>query len=158
MGADDNRRMSRRAWFSRVLAPLKPVAKTKPPGPNPHLEVAVIAARSCLPYQGTACTMCSDQCPVPGAIAFEENLPVIVPEICTGRLFGPVVQFVQVFWIFGFAFREENAYIFYGINVKLLPRKGWEIEVAELAGEKQFSQRPLRQGYFEKKFFFCLRS
>jgi Na+-translocating ferredoxin:NAD+ oxidoreductase RNF subunit RnfB len=84
MGADDNRRMSRRAWFSRVLAPLKPVAKTKPPGPNPHLEVAVIAARSCLPYQGTACTMCSDQCPVPGAIAFEENLPVIVPEICTG--------------------------------------------------------------------------
>lgn len=82
--ADDNRRMSRRAWFSRVLAPLKPVAKAKTPSPNSHLEVAVIAARSCLPYQGTACSMCSDQCPVSGAIAFEEGYPVIVPEICTG--------------------------------------------------------------------------
>jgi len=76
--------MSRRAWFSRVLAPLKPVAKTTAHTPNSQLEVAVIAARSCLPYQGTACTMCSDQCPVPGAIAFEEGFPVIVPEICTG--------------------------------------------------------------------------
>jgi len=80
--ADDNRRMSRRAWFSRVLAPLKPVAKKVAARTEP--EVAVIAARSCLPYQGTACTMCSDQCPVPGAIAFEEGYPVIVPEICTG--------------------------------------------------------------------------
>jgi Na+-translocating ferredoxin:NAD+ oxidoreductase RNF subunit RnfB len=82
--ADDNKRMSRRAWFSRVLAPLKPAAKPGARSPNPHLEVAVIAARSCLPYQGTPCTMCSDQCPVSGAIAFEENLPIIVPEICTG--------------------------------------------------------------------------
>lgn len=85
MSADDNRHMSRRAWFSRVLSPLKPAAvKSKAHTPNSHLEVAVIAGRNCLPYQGTACTMCSDQCPVPGAIAFEQNLPMIVPEICTG--------------------------------------------------------------------------
>lgn len=80
--SDDNGRMSRRAWFSRVLAPLRPVAKKAAPGTRP--DVAVIAARSCLPFQGTPCTMCSDQCPVPGAIAFEEGLPIIVPEICTG--------------------------------------------------------------------------
>jgi ferredoxin-type protein NapG len=74
--------MSRRAWFSRVLAPLKPAAKPEPRIDAP--QVAVIAARSCLPYQGTPCTMCSDQCPVPGAIVFEDDLPMVVPETCTG--------------------------------------------------------------------------
>ena len=83
----ERRKMSRRAWFSRVLSPLSaagkgaaPESRRKPDG----AEVAVIAARLCLPYQGTACTMCSDQCPVPGAITFENELPVVVPDVCTG--------------------------------------------------------------------------
>lgn len=79
---DDKRRMSRRAWFSRVLAPLKPAKEIVAREAAP--EVAVIAGRLCLPYQGTPCTMCSDQCPVPGAITFEDGLPMIVPDVCTG--------------------------------------------------------------------------
>jgi len=74
--------MSRRAWFSRVLAPLKP-AKTIVARESAS-QVAVISGRSCLVYQGTVCTACSDHCPVPGAIVIEDGYPMIVPEICTG--------------------------------------------------------------------------
>lgn len=80
--SDDNRRMSRRAWFSRMLAPLKPAKEVAARQAAP--QVAVIAGRSCLPYQGTPCTVCSEQCPVPGAIVIEDGYPMIVPEICTG--------------------------------------------------------------------------
>lgn len=79
---DDRKHMSRRAWFSRVLSPLKGPKETV--ARQSAAQVAVIAGRTCLPYQGTPCTMCSDQCPVPGAIVFEDDLPMVAPEVCTG--------------------------------------------------------------------------
>ena len=87
MSADDKKHISRREWFSRMFSPVRAASKVAAPepasGPDDSL-VAVIAARSCLPYQGMPCTNCSDQCPVPGAIVFEHDLPVVVPEVCTG--------------------------------------------------------------------------
>lgn len=39
---------------------------------------------ACLAYQGTFCSVCREQCPVPGAIKVDEGKPVILDDICTG--------------------------------------------------------------------------
>lgn len=78
----DSTRISRRAWFSRMLAPLKPAKDVAARQTAP--QVAVIAGRTCLPYQDLPCTVCSEQCPVTGAIVIEDGYPMVVPEVCTG--------------------------------------------------------------------------
>lgn len=79
---DDDSPMSRRAWFSRMFAPLKPAKEIAARQAAP--QVAVIAGRLCLAYQGSACTVCSEQCPVPGAIVIEGGYPGVVADTCTG--------------------------------------------------------------------------
>lgn len=79
---DNNSPMSRRDWFSRMFAPLQGAGKVIQRQSAP--QVAVIAGRSCLAYQGSACTVCSEQCPVPGAIVIEDGFPRVVADICTG--------------------------------------------------------------------------
>lgn len=39
---------------------------------------------NCLAYQGSFCTVCSEQCPEPGAIRIELGKPTFVEEPCTG--------------------------------------------------------------------------
>lgn len=39
---------------------------------------------ACLAYTGSFCTVCSEQCPVPGAIRLTAGKPTVVQELCTG--------------------------------------------------------------------------
>lgn len=45
---------------------------------------AVIQPTSCLACIGSFCTVCSEQCPVPGAIEVRAGRPRIIEEKCTG--------------------------------------------------------------------------
>ncbi|MCP4698728.1 MAG: hypothetical protein GY862_18035 [Gammaproteobacteria bacterium] len=56
----------------------------KLPAPLPRIAVAQIDSRSCLPYTGPECGACRNTCPVPGAMRWEQEKPVIVPEHCIG--------------------------------------------------------------------------
>ncbi|MBK8913034.1 MAG: 4Fe-4S dicluster domain-containing protein [Phycisphaerales bacterium] len=48
------------------------------------MGVAYIERAACLAYAGSFCTVCSEQCPVPGAIELLSARPHIRPDICTG--------------------------------------------------------------------------
>jgi ferredoxin-type protein NapG len=48
------------------------------------IGIARIDTVTCLPHQGGTCTVCSEQCPVPGAIEIVNGRPRIVEEVCTG--------------------------------------------------------------------------
>ncbi len=45
---------------------------------------ALIQEHDCLAHQDTFCTICLEHCPVEGAITFENNVPIIHQETCTG--------------------------------------------------------------------------
>lgn len=34
--------------------------------------------------QGHYCSVCYEHCPVPGAVRFDDGIPMIIPETCTG--------------------------------------------------------------------------
>ena len=46
-------------------------------------RVAVIQGRFCLAYT-SICTVCSERCPVAGAMKVENGIPSVVSDICTG--------------------------------------------------------------------------
>lgn len=46
-------------------------------------KVAVIQGRFCLAYT-SFCTVCSERCPVPGAIQVQNGIPMVVAGTCTG--------------------------------------------------------------------------
>lgn len=49
------------------------------------MGTARINEETCLAYQGSFCTVCSEQCPVDGAITLDErNRPTVVEQTCTG--------------------------------------------------------------------------
>lgn len=48
------------------------------------MGVAYIERAACLAYTGSFCTVCSERCPVPGAITVADGRPTIRPEACTG--------------------------------------------------------------------------
>ena len=85
--------MNRRELSSHLFTPFRAGtrtlasqlnAPTAPPPPAPP-QVATIMARYCLPYEGTPCSVCSDRCPIAGAIIRDEdNLPRVDPAVCTG--------------------------------------------------------------------------
>jgi Pyruvate/2-oxoacid:ferredoxin oxidoreductase delta subunit len=81
--------LSRRDLIHKFFKPLKAGgAKTRsilersrqPEGDR----VAVIQGRLCLAYIDGYCSVCYERCPVPGAIQFQDGLPMVVPEACTG--------------------------------------------------------------------------
>lgn len=83
--------LSRRGLFSAFLKPLQGRSKGGPDGKAggvsplvPTDQVAVIQGRHCLAYQQEYCSVCYERCPVPGAIDFNEGMPRIVLETCTG--------------------------------------------------------------------------
>lgn len=55
---------------------------------SPRVTVAMgtakVIAQTCLAHQGTTCTACSEQCPVPDAIEVVNGKPAVREEICTG--------------------------------------------------------------------------
>lgn len=48
------------------------------------MGTARIIEETCLAHQGSFCTVCSEQCPVGGAITLEAGKPSVVEEACTG--------------------------------------------------------------------------
>ena len=49
-----------------------------------RMGTAQILTQSCLAYQSSFCTVCSEQCPVPDAIVVDEGKPWIREDVCTG--------------------------------------------------------------------------
>jgi ferredoxin-type protein NapG len=48
------------------------------------MGVAWIQTMACLAHTGSFCTVCSERCPVPGAIEVERGKPTIRPDVCVG--------------------------------------------------------------------------
>ncbi len=53
------------------------------PSAEPQEQVAVIQGRFCLAYT-SFCTVCSERCPVPGAMKVDKGMPMVVTDFCTG--------------------------------------------------------------------------
>ena len=53
------------------------------PAAQPQEQVAVIQGRFCLAYT-SFCTVCSERCPVPGAMKVDKGIPMVMAETCTG--------------------------------------------------------------------------
>lgn len=53
-------------------------------GGLPVMGTARISVMDCLAHQGGTCTVCSERCPVPGAITVDGGRPVIEGDACTG--------------------------------------------------------------------------
>ena len=71
------------------MCPDTPCVSVCEPGVlSPHLPKkmadAVIQEHDCLAHQNTSCSVCLEQCPVEGAIIFDNNVPIIDQETCTG--------------------------------------------------------------------------
>ena len=83
--------MTRRDFFSSMLPSrwaARPVTASVAPEPESSTadvpQVAVIAGRHCLAYQGSFCSTCRERCPIPGAIVVERGLPRVNPALCNG--------------------------------------------------------------------------
>lgn len=48
------------------------------------MGVAWIQPMACLAHTGSFCSVCSERCPVPGAIRVDAGRPAIDPQACTG--------------------------------------------------------------------------
>jgi ferredoxin-type protein NapG len=52
--------------------------------PLPKMAVASINTETCFPYSGPECGACDAACPVPGALTWDMQRPVIDAAICVG--------------------------------------------------------------------------
>jgi len=89
--------MSRRGLFSllgrSLQAPAQPASEvlstaiqrpaSPPPGAAPQDHVAVIQGRFCLAYT-SFCTVCSERCPVAGAMKLDKGIPMVMADLCNG--------------------------------------------------------------------------
>lgn len=78
-----------RAFFRRSKETPDPPSPAEPPTPHRPPEdeapqLALILNRFCLAYQGSFCSVCSERCPVDGAITVEQGKPRVNPDACTG--------------------------------------------------------------------------
>lgn len=48
------------------------------------IGTAKVTAHLCIAYHGTTCTVCSERCPVEGAIEVQQGKPTIKEDLCTG--------------------------------------------------------------------------
>ena len=48
------------------------------------MGTAQVTAHLCLAHHGTTCTLCSERCPVPGAIEVSDGRPRVIEELCSG--------------------------------------------------------------------------
>lgn len=51
---------------------------------KPRLALAVLDTGACLPYLGPECGACYGICPIPGALVFEMEKPIIDKDLCVG--------------------------------------------------------------------------
>lgn len=72
----------------RMCAELPCVAACEPLalrfGVPVKMGTATISVLDCLAHQNTTCSVCVEQCPVEGALAWENGRPVVNPGACTG--------------------------------------------------------------------------
>jgi len=86
--------VSRRGFFSALSRPFAKAADS--PCSLPVLKVtdcapeassvprtAIIQGRFCIALT-SFCSVCTERCPVPGAMTKERGLPMVVPDACTG--------------------------------------------------------------------------
>lgn len=52
--------------------------------PIPPIAVASINQGTCLPYSGPECGACASSCPIPGALNWHSQKPLIDSELCVG--------------------------------------------------------------------------
>lgn len=81
---------SRRQWLRKVFL----MKADGPPAEAVSLEAvsegadvpkrAIIQGRHCLAYQRSFCSVCSERCPVDGAIKVESGIPQVIADACTG--------------------------------------------------------------------------
>jgi Na+-translocating ferredoxin:NAD+ oxidoreductase RNF subunit RnfB len=80
--------LSRREWLASLFGSRAQPPPAVPPPAEPVSaqppQVAVIMGRFCLAYQGESCSVCLEQCPIPGAIVTERGLPSVDPNLCDG--------------------------------------------------------------------------
>jgi ferredoxin-type protein NapG len=50
----------------------------------PAMGTARVTEHLCVAYHGQSCTVCAEECPVPGAIVLEGGKPTVRESICTG--------------------------------------------------------------------------
>lgn len=74
------RDLFRRLFRPRTSRPLHPSSRQTGGTPT----VAVVQGRFCLAYRSSFCSVCSERCPVPGALATERGLPRVDAALCTG--------------------------------------------------------------------------
>lgn len=71
-----------------MCADMPCIAACEPRALRAELPVRMAEVRiqpfACLAHQGSFCSVCSERCPVPGAIEVTRGLPRIVEETCTG--------------------------------------------------------------------------
>ena len=81
-----NSQLSRRDLFRRMLGrPVEAPVVPQVPVTKPEVaSLALILDRFCLAWQGSFCSVCSERCPVEGAIVLEQGKPRVNPDLCTG--------------------------------------------------------------------------
>jgi Na+-translocating ferredoxin:NAD+ oxidoreductase RNF subunit RnfB len=77
MSAISRRDLFRSVFGRRTQPQVIPENKETPP-------LALILDRFCLAWQGSFCSVCSERCPVDGAITVEQGKPRVNPDFCTG--------------------------------------------------------------------------
>jgi len=80
--------LSRRQMFAKVFEPfraaLETAQTTSASRSTERLKVAVIQGKHCLAYKKTFCSTCYERCPEAGAIAVNQGIPQVMPQLCTG--------------------------------------------------------------------------
>jgi ferredoxin-type protein NapG len=59
-------------------------AKNDEPVPPPRLAFASINTETCFPYSGPECGACNNTCPIPDALQWDQQRPIINQEACVG--------------------------------------------------------------------------
>jgi ferredoxin len=77
MSSISRRDLFRTVFGRRTENQAIPESKETPP-------LALILDRFCLAWQGSFCSVCSERCPVDGAITIEQGKPRVNPDFCTG--------------------------------------------------------------------------
>lgn len=78
--------LSRRGFFAAFSRPFaRGVEAVAPPTARGPVEekVAVVQGRFCIALT-SFCSVCTERCPVPGAMKKERGVPMVVADVCTG--------------------------------------------------------------------------
>jgi Na+-translocating ferredoxin:NAD+ oxidoreductase RNF subunit RnfB len=76
--------ISRRDLFRSLLGRERETRAAESVVRSEEPPIALILDRFCLAWQGSFCSVCSERCPVGGAISTDRGKPRVNPDICTG--------------------------------------------------------------------------